>query len=419
MYSKIVVKDYWYDVSNNVGGAPSPHVFQSSPVAEEQSLCQYTVLRDSSGSEQASHGGTKLVDISTPVLEWKTPDITIESDALLLGWGAALGTISSRGLWSEEEKTQHINMLELMGGAFATRTFTKGKQNVHVRLRMDNTTAIAYVNHMGRTKSQSLSQAACKIMAVVPSERHYSNSRAPTRIMQHIGRLRVEDAAVISGVNVGQLNLWQSTTEVGSCSIDLFASRLNNQLPRYASWHPDPFAVETDAFQMSWIREIGYAFPPFALIGRCLQKVRQEGSSLVLIAPTWSTQHWYPILLETLIDYPVLLPVDQSLLRDPFNRHYSTSPNEPAPVSRLEGIRANHSAEGISKRASTLILSGWSKGTNATYQSAWSKWHSWCVARKVNPFSCDVKFFFWISWQRCSKRGYNTVPLIRSDQQCQ
>ena len=177
-----------------------------------------------------------------------TPDITIESDALLLGWGAALGTISSRGLWSEEERTQHINMLELMGGAFATRTFTKGKQNVHVRLRMDNTTAIAYVNHMGGTKSQSLSQAACKIMAVVPTERHYSSSRAPTRIMQHIGRLRVEDA-----VDVGQLNLWQSTTEVGACSIDLFASRLNNQLPRYASWHPDPFAVETDAFQMSWI----------------------------------------------------------------------------------------------------------------------------------------------------------------------
>ena len=103
----------------------------------------------------------------------------------------------------------------------------------------------------------------------------------------------------------------------------------------------------------------------------------------------------------------------------PLQQTSSTSPNEPAPVSRLEGIRANHSAEGISKRASTLILSGWSKGTNATYQSPWSKWHSWCVARKVNPFSCDVKFFFWISWQRCSKRGYNTVPLIRSDQQCQ
>ena len=70
MYSKTVVKDYWYNVSNNVGSAPSTHVFQSSPVAEEQS--QYTILRDSNGSEQASHRGTKLVDISTPVLEWKT-----------------------------------------------------------------------------------------------------------------------------------------------------------------------------------------------------------------------------------------------------------------------------------------------------------------------------------------------------------
>ena len=103
----------------------------------------------------------------------------------------------------------------------------------------------------------------------------------------------------------------------------------------------------------------------------------------------------------------------------PLQQTSSTSPNEPAPVSRLEGIRANHSAEGISKRASTLILSGWSKGTNATYQSAWSKWHSWCVSRKVNPFSCDVKFFLDFLAEMFEKGLQHTIPLIQSDQQYQ
>jgi hypothetical protein len=46
------------------------------------------------------------------------PDITIETDASLLGWGAAAGGTSTGGLWSEEERSQHINHLELMGGAF-------------------------------------------------------------------------------------------------------------------------------------------------------------------------------------------------------------------------------------------------------------------------------------------------------------
>ena len=89
---------------------------------------------------------------------------------------------------------------------------------------------------------------------------------------------------------------------------------------RYVSWHPDPFAVATDAFQISWQGELGYAFPPFSLVGRCLTKVRREGCTIVLIAPTWSTQQWYPVLLELLIDYPLLLPSHKMLLQDPFNR---------------------------------------------------------------------------------------------------
>ena len=37
------------------------------------------------------------------------PDLTIETEASLLGWGAAAGLISTGGLWSKQERTQHIN----------------------------------------------------------------------------------------------------------------------------------------------------------------------------------------------------------------------------------------------------------------------------------------------------------------------
>ena len=53
---------------------------------------------------------------------------------------------------------------------------------------------------------------------------------------------------------------------------------------------------------------------------------------------------------------------------------------EPASASRLKTVRASHSAGGISTRASALITSGWSKGTNATYQSGWNRWHRWCIS---------------------------------------
>jgi hypothetical protein len=52
---------------------------------------------------------------------------------------------------------------------------------------------------------------------------------------------------------------WMLDTEVfqgiarkfGNPDIDLFASRLNKQCPRYASWRPDPEAEFVDAFSLN------------------------------------------------------------------------------------------------------------------------------------------------------------------------
>ena len=104
---------------------------------------------------------------------------------------------------------------------------------------------------------------------------------------------------------------------LGPFNIDLFASRLNHQLSKYISWKPDPGAMSNDAFQTSWKNLEGYAFPPFALIGRCLQKIKMEQSTIVLIAPAWQNQPWFPVLLEILIEFPLLLPWRKDMLTDP------------------------------------------------------------------------------------------------------
>ena len=105
----------------------------------------------------------------------------------------------------------------------------------------------------------------------------------------------------------------------GPCNVDLFALRLNFQLLLYISWRPDPYATATDAFEIRWTDSQGYAFPPFALIGRYLQKICHEGSTVVLVAPVWPSQSRYPLLLEMLTSLPALLPIHRNLMRDPFN----------------------------------------------------------------------------------------------------
>ena len=109
---------------------------------------------------------------------------------------------------------------------------------------------------------------------------------------------------------------WQLNREIfhqieeilGPFDLDLFASRINTQCQKFFAWRPDPDAFAIDAFSHSWSNCKGYAFPPFSVMGRVLQKVRLEKAELVLIAPLWTSQPWFAALLQMSISHPVLLP---------------------------------------------------------------------------------------------------------------
>ena len=103
----------------------------------------------------------------------------------------------------------------------------------------------------------------------------------------------------------------------GKPDIDLFASRLNSQLDRFISWHPDPDAEAVNAFSIEWSSEFYYLFPPFSLIARCVQKINRDQSECLMILPLWPTQIWYSVILELLIDNPVILPRKRKLLSLP------------------------------------------------------------------------------------------------------
>lgn len=81
-------------------------------------------------------------------------------------------------------------------------------------------------------------------------------------------------------------DIFEQMTKIwGKPSIDLFASRLNAQVPCYVSWKPNPEATYVDAFSISWENHFFYAFPPFSLIPRCLQKREMEKAEGIMIAP--------------------------------------------------------------------------------------------------------------------------------------
>ena len=106
-------------------------------------------------------------------------------------------------------------------------------------------------------------------------------------------------------------------------TVDLFATRLSYRLPVYFSPVADPMALGVDALLHSWEGLEAYAFPPFAIIPRVLQKVRETPRCHVtLVAPFWPQQSWFPDLLHLLVDVPVELPLRRDLLRQPHFHHY-------------------------------------------------------------------------------------------------
>ena len=101
-------------------------------------------------------------------------------------------------------------------------------------------------------------------------------------------------------------------------TVDLFATPLNHRLQVYFSPMVDPQAAAVDALIQPWDHLQAYAFPPFSLLQRVLNKVRSSHNlELTLVAPFWPLRPWFADLLDLLVEVPVLLPLRRDLLRQP------------------------------------------------------------------------------------------------------
>ena len=64
------------------------------------------------------------------------------------------------GPWSRQEKSLHINCLELLAATLALKTFLKDQENKRILLLLDNQTAVAYINNLGGTVSTHTTKLA-------------------------------------------------------------------------------------------------------------------------------------------------------------------------------------------------------------------------------------------------------------------
>lgn len=80
----------------------------------------------------------------------------------------------------------------------------------------------------------------------------------------------------------------------------------------------DPEAWAIDAFTLDWGNLKFYAFPPFVLILRVIQKIIDSEAEGLVVVPRWTSQPWYPVFLSLLLKPPLILHPSKNLLS--FNR---------------------------------------------------------------------------------------------------
>ena len=247
------------------------------------------------------------------------PDLHLYSDASSSGWGAHLLDQNVSGVWSDQEKLLHINLLEMKALFLGLQAFREDVIGHHVTAMCDNSTVVAYVNKQGGTVSRALCLLTSRLLRWTESfdvhlDARYlpGESNVLADLLSRCGQVVGTEWSLHPQVARSLLRVW------GNPSIDLFATCLNTKLPLYCSLVPDPQAVFEDAFRHPWDDLDLYAFPPFPLVGRVIARFQDSSRvAMTLVAPLWPEKEWFADLLLLLTQPPLALPCWDKLLRQP------------------------------------------------------------------------------------------------------
>lgn len=238
----------------------------------------------------------------------------IYTDASTTDWGAVRDDQKIHGFLDQELRKRHINYLELLTVEIALNKLAVNMKNCQILLRIDNTTAIAYVNKMGGVRYLKYHYLARRIWkwaeerniflfaAYIASKENVEADR--------LSRLKNEDGEW----ELAPFAFKRIVESLDKPEIDLFATRLNKKCKKFVSWFLESDAIEIDAFTCSWANLDFYTFPPFSQILKTLVKIKKEKACGIVVVPNWPNQSWYPLFMKLLISRPIVFKPEPNLL---------------------------------------------------------------------------------------------------------
>jgi hypothetical protein len=255
-------------------------------------------------------------------------DIQLTTDASTVGWGGHTPELEAQGLWTPEISSQSSNFREMMAVYHSMVSLRPHLSNKNVQILSDNVSTVANINFQGGP-SKSLTQVASMIWKealmnnVLLNAKHLAgleNSHA-----DYLSRRIVpSDWKLHPGVFRYLDRLW------GPHSIDRCASMSNHQILPYNSWYLDPLSSGVDCLaQKDWGSHNNFVNPPFCIIGKVLEVIKEQKADATLIAPEWKSKLWMHSLRRMSLCAPIRLKtsvqtfISQGVVPEPLkNKHW-------------------------------------------------------------------------------------------------
>lgn len=271
---------------------------------------------------------TTLQELLQPIAKVMRPaaaaqQYTLQTDSSNQGWGACLllnnkeiGTCAQQ--WQPQEKNMHITQTEALASALALHNLLpKVTPGSSIKLQSDAISTVYAWNKGSKNNNinhpilQSLKQATMRDIHI----------RA-----EHIpGHLNVRADWLSRNTDPKNYHLNRDTFHK-VCKhfnhypeLDLFANRGNRQVKRFCSWRDDCLS-QGNAFNNHWGHQINWLNPPWELITKCINKVKQDRARVLFCLPYWQTATWWRDLLP-LLTRPLLIVKGRPLYQNPQGDH--------------------------------------------------------------------------------------------------
>ena len=287
--------------------------------------------------------------------------------------------------WTRQERMSHINILKLKAAFLALQTFAARFSNCHILLLIDNTTAIAYINHKLMRHSFS--------GIVEPNNRNVGMVLVKEPVDSHPRLENVSaDMEFRRSLDPSNWFLLQVTrSQMGTIRHGPFHGPSQQAVETLLQFSSRPASREDRCIGSSMVKSKTTYLPAVHPPRENTPQDRTGGSEgtgthctsmgkSVMVFPTARESG----------QSPNHSPRNTSTLPQPYGRAPLTGNLKTSKTGHLESVWGQVKDRGLSEEAFKILFSSWRHGTEKFYSSVWSEWVHWCSERSSNPFPTVV-----------------------------